>query len=242
MTCSILSLSSVASPLMGSQQLSFMSDTKYLKGSCQHCDNHIEFPAEAAGSVIACPHCGNQVTLIAAVPITSQKRSQPTVLLTIIGIVAFIAAIGAGWFVWKQKRDSTSSASSTLAVANTSSNSADSSTASTSTPNTNTASISQTGAKKPKSPSDLTVGDIQLQKTKGSSLVYAIGTLKNNSDYQRFGVRLELELYDASGNKLSTKAQDYANVIEPHHDWQFRALVVDSKATSAKVGSVKEDE
>jgi hypothetical protein len=225
---------------MGFQPLFFMSDSKYLKGSCQHCNNHIEFPAEASGSVVSCPHCGNQVTLIADTPTAPQKSSQPTALFAIIGAVAIIALIGGGWFFWKQKRGAVPSLSSAPAVANINSNSADSSV--TSTSNTNAASTAQSGAKKPKSSADLTVGDIQLQQTKGSSLVYANGTLKNDSDYQRFGVRLELDLYDANGNKLSTKAQDYANVIEPHHDWQFHALVVDSKAKSAKVGSIKEEE
>jgi predicted RNA-binding Zn-ribbon protein involved in translation (DUF1610 family) len=225
---------------MGFQPLFFMSDSKYLKGSCQHCNNHIEFPAEATGSVVSCPHCGNQVTLIADSPTVSQKSSQPTALFAVIGAVAIIVLIGAGWFFWKQKRGSTPSLSSAPAVANTGSNAADSSTAST--PNTNAASTAQTTTKKPKSPSDLSVGNIDLQQTKGSSLIYAIGTLKNDSDYQRFGIRLELDLYDANGQKLSTKAQDYANVIEPHHDWQFRALVVDSKAKSAKVGAIKEEE
>jgi ribosomal protein S27E len=225
---------------MGFQPLFFMSDSKYLKGSCQHCNNHIEFPAEASGSVVSCPHCGSQVTLIADTSTAPQKSSQPTALFAIIGTVAIIALIGGGLFFWKQKRGSTPSRSSIPMAANINSNSADQSV--TTTSNTNATSSAQTGTKKPKSPSDLTVGDIQLQQTKGSSLVYANGTLKNDSDYQRFGIRLELDLFDAKGQKLSTKAQDYINVIEPHHDWQFHALVVDSKAKSAKVGSIKEED
>src|SRR5437016_3357932 len=113
MTCNILSLSFNAAPLMGSQRLIIMSDAKYLKGSCQHCDNHIEFPAEAAGSVVDCPHCGNHVRLVApAAPAAPEvistnpapandaprKTARPTALLAIIGALTLIAIIGAGWF------------------------------------------------------------------------------------------------------------------------------------------------
>ncbi len=92
-----------------------------------------------------------------------------------------------------------------------------------------------------KSPDDLKVSNIILQRTRGSSLIYAVGTLKNNSDLQRFGVRLELELLDSSGNKIGT-AKDYAAVIEPRRDWRFRALVLAQKTASVRVAKIKEDE
>ncbi|EEF62722.1 FxLYD domain-containing protein [Pedosphaera parvula] len=227
-----------------------MSDAKYLKGSCQHCDNHIEFPAEAAGSVVDCPHCGNHVRLVApATPITKsdtpvspdlapRKSSRLIALSGILGALIFLVVLVIGWFMWKHRQTTTTPVAP--AVVATGSNEA-SSTATVPGPETNAISNPTVINKKAKSISDLTVGEIKLEKTKGSSLVYATGTLKNDSDYQRFGVRLELDILNANGKNLGT-AQDYITVIEPRHDWQFRALVVDSKATSAKVHSIKEEE
>jgi len=93
-----------------------------------------------------------------------------------------------------------------------------------------------------KSIDDLKVASIiTLEKTKGSSLIYAVGLLKNDSIHQRYGVTIELELTDAGGNRAGT-AKDYRAVLEPRQEWRFRALVLDSKAASAKVAVIREEE
>ena len=93
----------------------------------------------------------------------------------------------------------------------------------------------------PKSVEDFKVSKITLQKTPGSSLVYAIGTLRNNSDSQRFGVRIELDLLDATGKKIGS-TKDYVKVIEPRREWRFRALVLAPKTASVRVGKINEEE
>ena len=45
-----------------------MEATLYAKCDCEHCGNHISFPVEVAGSVIACPHCQQQTALSLAAP------------------------------------------------------------------------------------------------------------------------------------------------------------------------------
>jgi cytoskeletal protein RodZ len=92
-----------------------------------------------------------------------------------------------------------------------------------------------------KSVDDLKVSPIVLRRTQGSTLVYAIGSVHNNSDQQRFGVSLELDLLDAGGKKIGT-AKDYAKIIEPRKDWRFRALVVAPKTVSVKLAKIREDE
>lgn len=72
-------------------------------------------------------------------------------------------------------------------------------------------------------------------------MVYAAGTVKNSSNRKRFGVKVELALLDRAGQKLGT-ATDYRQVLEPGGQWRFKALVVDSKAVSAKLESIKEDQ
>jgi hypothetical protein len=92
-----------------------------------------------------------------------------------------------------------------------------------------------------KSITDLKVSPITIEKAKGSSLVYAVGRLKNDSDHQRFGLNVELELTDARGAKLGV-AKDYRNVLEPRQEWRFRALVLHPMAVSAKVAAIREEE
>ena len=94
-----------------------------------------------------------------------------------------------------------------------------------------------------KSIDDLKASAVTLEKAKAGSLIHAVGTIRNTSDQQRFGVRVELELTDARGNPAG-KASDYTQVIEPRKEWRFRALVVDpkgSRAVTGKVSSIKED-
>jgi predicted RNA-binding Zn-ribbon protein involved in translation (DUF1610 family) len=40
------------------------SDATYGKGACTHCGGHIEFPREALGAEVACPHCGATTALL----------------------------------------------------------------------------------------------------------------------------------------------------------------------------------
>lgn len=100
--------------------------------------------------------------------------------------------------------------------------------------------VAPSTASAPKSITDLKPGTISLEKAKGSSLVYAVGILRNDSVHQRFGVNIELELTDARGSKAGT-AKDYRAVLEPRQEWRFRALVLDSKAVAAKVSSIREE-
>jgi hypothetical protein len=92
-----------------------------------------------------------------------------------------------------------------------------------------------------KSIDDFKPGPIRLEKAKGSSLIYAVGVLKNQSDYQRFGVSIELELIDARGQKVGG-AKDYRAVLEPRQEWRFRALVLESRTVSARVAMIREEE
>lgn len=98
--------------------------------------------------------------------------------------------------------------------------------------------------KGPKLLGDLKVTQVALDQpkgAKGSRLVYVTGVLKNDSDHQRFGVRVELDLFDTVGTKVGT-ATDYRQMLDPRATWQFRAIVTDRRATAAKFVGVKEDE
>ena len=94
---------------------------------------------------------------------------------------------------------------------------------------------------RPKAFSDLKVSPVTLEKPKEGKLIYAMGTVTNDSDFQRFGVKVELDLIGAQGDKIGT-TQDYLSILEPHKEWHFHALVIESKAVAARLGSLKEEE
>ena len=53
-------------------------DEDYLKGLCQHCSGHLEFPAKAAGETISCPHCSRSTVLsVAAKPASAPPVAKP---------------------------------------------------------------------------------------------------------------------------------------------------------------------
>ena len=95
---------------------------------------------------------------------------------------------------------------------------------------------------KPPAPEEkdlLPAGPVTLRKAEGSALIYAVGTVRNNSDRQRFGVKIEPDLLDDQDHKIGT-ASDYIAILEPHQDWPFRALLTQPKAMEAKVAKIEE--
>lgn len=211
-----------------------MSEAEYLKCPCKECGNNIEFPPSAARTTINCPHC-NQWTELLVPEAPRAKRKVDLGSLAILVWVALIlglAAAGAFWLHHSRQFAKTLPGPPPAVKV---------------TPKpvaivlpTNTPSPVPSPPK-PKSHADLKVGDIQLQKTTGNSLVYAVGTIKNDSDFQRFSVRIELDLINLKGGKIGT-ATDYLPILEPHKDWQFRAIVTEPKAVAATVASLKEEE
>ena len=225
-----------------------MSQIDYYKCACKECGNNIEFPASAARTTIPCPHCGEWTELLVAKEEAgeSEETGVRIGLIPLIGCVVLLAAlIGGGILFWQHQQksaaDGKTDATSPVKVA--------------AKPVTKTAPLPANSSpvptqavvqvapkpQRPKSPDDLKAGAVELEKTKGSSLVYAVGTVKNDSDYDRYGVRIELDLVNLKGRKIGT-AKDYKDFLGPNQEWQFRALIPDPKTVEAKVASVKEDQ
>jgi hypothetical protein len=205
-----------------------MNRTKYLKGACQHCEGHLEFLADHVGMAVSCPHCGQETELMLLAP-----PEQPTVTsraLVWTGIAVIVLGLGLCAALYALKRAQTwaeRQKQQTVAAP---------------------AAVGEPTASQPSevptnSPATdgLSASNITIEKTPGSSLVYAVGTLKNASDRQRFGVKVEIDLCNEAGQKVGT-ASDYRQVLAPGAQWDFKALVVDSKAVSAKISSIHEDQ
>ena len=200
-----------------------MNQTKFLKGECQHCHGHIEFPAESVGLTTDCPHCGKQTELFLAQPKVEPTIPRATIVYTVIAVIILGAGLAGAIVALKMaERKVARKKVETIAQA----------------PVAPTNATPDTGS--PITEAGFRVGPVTLEKTKGSSLVYAVGTLTNAADRQRFGVRAQFDLFDENGNKIGD-AKDYQQVIEPHGEWKFRALVVAAKVASAKIASVTEE-
>ena len=208
-----------------------MSEPEYLKCECANCGGHLEYPPEAAGLSLPCPHCRLETLLGAPAPVVEEVESSapsPASLAAnetgegrgktgwIVGVVIGLALLGSGGY-WFHQHRARQVDRATPKPAN------------------------GRPALKPKSLEDLKATDIRIERTGGSGLVYAVGDIRNDSDHQRFGIKLELELVDSQGAKVGT-ATDYAQLIEPRGVWHFRGLVLPAKAVRARLGRIQEEE
>ena len=199
-----------------------MNQTKYLKAECQHCHGHIEFPAESAGLTIDCPHCGKQTDLLLALPKDEPTIPTATVIYTVIAVLILGAGLAGAMVALKMaQRKVAQKKNDVVAQAPI--------TATNAVPDSDDP-ITQAG---------FAVSAVTLEKTAGTSLRHVVGTITNTSARQRFGVKVQFDLFDDNGQKIDT-TKDYQQVIEPKGEWKFHAPVMSSKATSAKTISVTE--
>jgi ribosomal protein S27E len=203
-----------------------MAESNFLKCSCQKCGRHIEFPATGAGAIIGCPHCGAQTLLIsdsprAAIPPTTRRFTPALVLFSVLLILVLVSGILVVVIHLSKKQKETVVSESKTPV--------------------QVESPKERSLLPGDSRSDFNIGKISLQKTEGSGLVYAVGTIKNALDRQRFGVRIELNLLDEQDQNIGV-ASDYASVIEPHKEWQFKALLAQPKTVKVTVADITEQQ
>src|SRR5438034_610737 len=64
-----------------------MSRIKYLKCECRHCGSHIEFPVDAVGLTVDCPHCAKQTELFLPAPPDQPDLPRRTLFRTLIALV-----------------------------------------------------------------------------------------------------------------------------------------------------------
>jgi len=196
-----------------------MLKIKNLRGVCQYCGGPIEFHAEAAGTTADCPHCSQPTDLLLeSPPEEGSPLRTKAIVFTIIAVVILVGGlVGASIAVKRAKRmpaeqeDFSSKTSKPV-------------------PGVALDQFALDG---------FSVSPVMLGKGQGSAVVHATGSISNMTCRQRFGVKVEVELYDAAGVKVGV-ASDYQKVVEAGAEWVYRALVVETKAASAKVITVNE--
>jgi hypothetical protein len=202
-----------------------MNRTKPLKGDCQHCGQPLEFLADHIGTVAPCPHCGQETELLLAAPPEEPTIPRRAIIWT--GIAAVILVLGFVGALLALKRAQRWAQTQKLQT--------------TAAPVPASAPADTQEPAGVAIPDGLTVSRVSLEQTPGTSLVYAVGSLRNDSARQRFGLKIELQVDGADGQKLGT-ATDYRPVLDPGAQWQFKALVVVPAAKSAKITSIREDQ
>ena len=211
-----------------------MNGTDYVKGVCRHCGGHLEFPAEAAGEEIDCPHCGQKTVLAAGSP-ARPGRKLPGVAIA-IGIAACWAIVAIGLLVifhHPKKAAAPIVAQNPLPAASSPTNPPV-------TPAPPVVAVEASHLDE-ETNHDFALSAIKLDRTKGSSLVYVTGKIRNLTDRQRFGVKVQFKLYDTN-DVLIGKCTDYQSSLDPHGAWRFKALVMESKVATAAFDSVQEDQ
>ena len=196
-----------------------MTSSKYLKGECQHCGGHLEFSAEAAGTTADCPHCGQPTELFLAAPEQESAVPLKTIVWTAITVIIMVGALVGVLIALKRAQHLAAAHRIAPAAA---------------TPQQVAAPVVDAIV-----PAGFQVSAVMLEKTQGNSLVYAVGSIRNETDRRRLGVQVELELLDAAGKPVGT-AKGYQSTLEPKAEWKFKALVVESKAVTARIASIKE--
>jgi len=198
----------------------------FTKCPCQHCGGNIEFPVNAAGQKVGCPHCGKLTLLF----LTQTTQKRPYLVYAVVAIALLAVAGGGAYFYFNSGKSQEVVATPSRPVEFS---------------NTNPMVSAPLPPPKPKPPPDtwhgLKPSAVTLEKTGDGRLVYAIGALTNTTTRQRFGVKVTFDVLDEHRNKIGS-ATDYTDVIEPAKAWKFRALVTDKNATVAKLTNVKEQE
>jgi hypothetical protein len=209
-----------------------MSINNFVKGACRHCSGQLEFPAEATGETITCPHCG-QPTVLAAGELTPKKKSIWVIFALVIVMAGGLA--GALLILRHPAIAPMAPPSALVPITNLPAPSVMAPIVPSNTPPV------QAFSPDDNLTNEFAISPVKLEKTPGSSLVYVTGKVRNLSDRQRFGVKVEFRLFDTNDTAIG-KATDYQPVLDPHGDWSFKAMIMESKAVSAKFGGILEDQ
>src|SRR5215471_11170583 len=72
-----------------------MTKKKYLKAECSQCRGHIEFPVDAVGMTVDCPHCCKPTELLLAAPPDEPLVPRRTIIWTAITVLILVLGAAA---------------------------------------------------------------------------------------------------------------------------------------------------
>lgn len=233
-----------------------MEITTFFKCSCGHCGQIIEYMAREAGKIVTCPQCkeksqlpeadtlqmlglqgppipdtkncpacGREMQFLAAACSNCQGLRKKK--LRHVGSLVAIAIVVLPVVVWLCLRHSKPAEASTETATNSA--------------KAGTMVIEQPRVKQPKSINDLKPGRFSLEQKRGSDFVMAVGDIENISENVHHGLKVDLDLLDATGAKIGA-ITDYSTQLGPHQSWHIVGQVTNPKVTSVKFATIKEDQ
>jgi len=176
-----------------------------------------------------CPGCGLEVSIAAeecpgcGAMLKEKKRGVP-VLALIAGAVVLVLAAG-GFFLLKKKSPGDTAAASDSA-------------------SVEEPAKDEFSMKAPERTVTLSgkfeLLDHRIDRMPGRNLVYVTGTVTNGTPQQAFAVKITFDMKDDSGADAG-QAQDQIATLPSGDAWEFRALVLDGKASQATLSSLEKD-
>lgn len=201
-----------------------MHRTKPLQGVCSNCGGGITFPAELIGTSTPCPHCGKATDLLLPQPEVAPIIPRRVIVWTLIAVLVLVSGLVASLIALKRaQRLATRQRLAEVA------------------PVQPAVPAGAVGAPEARGMErdGFEVSAIQLERPATGALAYAVGRVDNRLDRARKSVRLELDLFNAAGQKVGV-AMDSTPGIEPGGRWQFRAPVIVPQAVTARLAAVQE--
>jgi predicted RNA-binding Zn-ribbon protein involved in translation (DUF1610 family) len=226
-----------------------MSESGYHKCPCRNCQQRIEFPEEVAGSEIPCPHCGKDTLLFIPRPAAAAPVRTPAAA----PVVTTPEPTQSPWDdpAFEEKiRCKSCGAKASKTDKNCPNCGAAMKRSKLQTAFRVVGGITILGLlialpfmlpKKGKGSGpggkagpDLTIYPHSLRKEPGGNLTYVVGNIANHSENRYLSLKVEFELQGTNGVALGTTS-DFLPVLEPGKTWNFKAMVIDPDATSAKM-------
>lgn len=201
-----------------------MRRTKPLHGLCSNCGGGITFPAERIGTSTACPHCGQPTELLLPQPELAPTIPRRAIVWTLIAVLVLVGGLVASLIALKRAQRLVTRQKLAEVVP-----------VQPSPPAGAVGAAASRGIEM----DGFEVFAVQLERPAPGSRAYAVGTVANRLDRPRQSVRLELDLFNAAGQKVGV-AMDSTPGIEPGGRWQFRAPVIVPEAVAARLASVQE--
>jgi len=241
-----------------------MADSDYLKCACAHCGGVISYAAADAGSIVQCARCGEKSQLPAESkdlelrPLSPlekkpakkcpscgfkmlpeeeecswcaeelRKTRRRKYLVASVGGITTITIIAVGWSLWarhaKHRAEILNGPALTPAAA------------------FSKAPLAQPQTHPAKSISNLKIGKFYLEQDRnGKGPSVATGKIQNDSDNLHFGVKVDLDVLDASGAKIGA-VSDMITQLGPRGNWNFIATVTNANAVTVRFANIKEDQ
>jgi hypothetical protein len=232
-----------------------VSDERYLKSTCTVCDGHIEFPADAVGAQITCPHCGGKTVLTVNIPpplpasaalIKGGKKGLPGKSVALAAVLLILVGGGLAAFLTFSKHGG-SDDKAPKAAPTPGQNSDANAAPGAGSPTTGTGTPDETGGNQPNKGKGkeknaaknggLEVAKFEIQKAGKGSVVYVVGRVVNHDAAQYFKLKVEFNLFKKG--KPAGQCSDRLPNLAPNGTWDFKALILEDGVDEARVATIE---